>query len=393
MRFPDLTPDPSEMRANREKAARLGTALERAIDDGFGVDVEVTCRGSTEKGTALPGHLFSLDYDMSIRGEDEVLDRIALRSNLFEGCQILKLELALALAERFDDIYFAGHRISGTFEGSPFDLSIADPKKDQWKIDFNSSPILDFSPEQLSELRKTKYLMKSMNTYGSLIYGMVGPACELAIAHIGSLDRVLDKLCRLDPISGAPPFSTVPFPDGYRRLFPEPDDHVVKGLVDSFRLTMPNTFNRLIRVAAEPMLDPQEYIDNHPVQFNYRAPLAGDARFVTFILNELLQPEDVKDVELMYEGGIVLYASTGDTAAIKDIVHRISEAPQRGLVPGGILAENTWQWLEERGITLFLGLPELPMDDGKWYIPLDIIVRSDQGKLVGLMKEGVHGTD
>jgi len=392
MRFPDLTPKPGEMRAYRQKAAKLKSALERAIIDVFGINAEVTCRGSTEKGTALPGHFFGIDFDMSILGEDEVLNRIALRSDLFEGCQILKLELALALAERFDDIYYAGHRISGTFEGTPFDLSIADPNKDQWKIDFNSSSILDFSSDQLSELRKTKYLMKSMNTYGSMIYGMVGPACELAIANLNSLDRVLEKLRCLEPIKGAPPFSTVPFPTGYRMLFPEPDDHVVKGLIDSFRFTMPNTFNRLIRVANRPTLDPQDYTYNHPISFNYRAPIAGDARFVTFMLNEFLQPEQAQEIELMYEGGLVLYASTDDITAIHDVLHRIADAPTRGVIPGSILPKSTRHWLDEREISIFRGLPEQPTDDNILYIPLDIIIRSDREKLVDLMRKGMNGT-
>ncbi len=392
MRFPDLTPSASEMNENRDRAARLGTALEQAIGDSMRVNVKITCRGSTAKGTALPSRLFGLDYDMSICGEDELIDQIAIRSNLFEGCHILRLELALALSGSFDDIYFAGHRISGTFEGSPFDLSIVDVKKDRWKIDFNSSPILDFSTEQLSELRKVKYLMKRMNTYGSQICGVVGPACELAISHLGSLNKILRTLQCLDPISWAPPFCMVSFPDVYKRLFPEPNDYVVKGLIDSFRFTIPNTFNRLIRVASEPTLDTKIYIDNHPAQFSYRVPVPGDARFVIFMLNELLQPQYLRDIELMDEGGLVLYATESNARVIEEIAYTISKIPTRGTIRGDMLPDNTRKWLDDRRIVTFRGLPETPLSDARLYVPFDIVARKDREGLVKLIKKELHET-
>jgi len=392
MKFPDLIPEPWEMREHVERAGRLGKALEEAIADRFGIDSEVSCRGSTEKGTALPGHLFNLDYDMSILGVDKVLDRIALRSELFEGCQILKLELALSLAEYFDDIYYAGHRVSGRFEGSPFDLSIADPRKDQWKIDFNSSPILDFSQEQLSELRKMKYLMKRMNTYGSQAYGIVGPACELAIANFSTLDRVLECLRILKPITNKHPFSKVRFPDGYKRLFPESEDYVVKGVIGSFRYTMPNTYNRMIRVACKPTTEPLELIENNAESFEFRTSLLGDFRFVSFMLNGLLCSENAKSVELMDEGGLVLYATTGN-ASITDAVQRIIETPERGIVNTSLLPKITQRWLEEHKISLFRGMPGELTDGDRLFVPLDIVVRNDREKLVELMREGMRGTD
>jgi len=184
----------------------------------------------------------------------------------------------------------------------------------------------------------------------------------------------------------------VRFPDGYKRLFPESEDYVVKGVIGSFRYTMPNTYNRMIRVACKPTTEPLELIENNAESFEFRTSLLGDFRFVSFMLNGLLCSENAKSVELMDEGGLVLYATTGN-ASITDAVQRIIETPERGIVNTSLLPKITQRWLEEHKISLFRGMPGELTDGDRLFVPLDIVVRNDREKLVELMREGMRGTD
>ncbi len=398
MRFPDLTPDPAETADHARRADRLARRIRQLFAERYGLDVAITCLGSTAKGTALPAKYAGVDYDLSILGVPEVLDRIAIRSILFEGCQLLTTTFAAHMADYFTSIYFAGHRVSGLFEGFPFDLSIADPARDSWKSDYNSSELLEYTPEELLELRKLKYILKRMNVYGSRIYGLVGPAAELAIYHWRKLDTVLDIISSMRrlPEHGADAFRTIPFPEDYFTLFPQRPDYIHTGLVTSFRYTLPNTFNRLIAVASRRISDPRDLLVQHEHPYTHQVALpTHDARLVAFMCASVLTHGAAPHIELLPgDDGLVMYSAGSDDcmATLGDLVRSIAAIPARGELSVDALPTAVKESVARAlgDAVLFRGLPSLPLVRGTIYVPFDILIRADAPQLIDVIREGTH---
>lgn len=385
MMFPALIPTEQEINDHLERSRRLTREVEHATRLELGVSVEVECRGSTAKGTALPESVFELDYDLSILGTDRVIDRLATRSDVFEGCQLFQLSYAQALERHFDRIDYAGHRISGRFEDHTFDLSIADPLKDSWKIEYNGSQILDFDEPARLEVRRAKYLFKRMNVYGSQVYGVVGPAVELAIHHLGSLDAVLETLAaqpRLEA-SGPRAFQTRPFPEGYRDLFPRPDDPVVEGLIGSFRYTIPNTWDRLVEVARSPTTDPDAFVARQTPRLQQRRIPRIDSRLLILFLTDLPASRQTH-IEILPVGS-ELRLLADDLTGIEPLIDKLVRLPRRGNIPLELLPDRIGEILGA-GDSVFMGMPTSLHARGDTQVPIDILVRADAVKLVDILR-------
>ena len=386
LNYPLLTPSLAELTQHHARSARLADSITHILRSLYGLEAEVVCRGSSDKNTMLPERYFGLDYDMSITGTPDVLDKIASRSSVFEGCQLFRTSFAIDLSRHLDDIHSAGHRISGEFERHPFDISIADPAKDSWKIEYNNSAILDFDDDALQEVRAAKFLFKRLNVYGSKVYGVVGPAVELAVYHWKTVETILsiisDMSCLPDRGRGA--FRTVAFPTAYKKLFPEQNDFIHMGLVNSFRYTLPNTFNRLIEVAKRPCLAAEDFLAFHQPGLPYRTDLpTNDPRAATLYLATLLPDDAPEHMELLRHGShLSIHATSGE--GLPEVKHMLAQLPSRGIVPLDLLPACIA--LQIGGFSdddvVFRGLPPTPLDQRKHYIPFDALLRDDAKSIV-----------
>ncbi|MFH1506519.1 MAG: hypothetical protein ABIE94_06055 [archaeon] len=405
MIFPDLTLSQQERKIQEHVGSTLVSSLRRLFNERYSLDPQIKISGSTQKGTALPERYFGTDYDCSVLADEELLSAIAYRSNLFEGCQLFSLDFLAHFIDYFDETYFAGHRLSGRIMGRKFDFSIADQEKDGWKWDYNSSPILQYSPDQLDEVKKLKYFLKLFNVSGSEVYGMVGPAAELAIHYHKSFDRVLEIIKHFPRLyeDFSNLFSTRSFPPDFYLLFPPSDDYVSNGLVGSFRFTTPNTFNRLVEAANAKTLDLDEYVQLHRPAFTYHHQFSLDnPRLVSYFLQSLLRGGDYFHVDLLDNASQIVFLASSDALGQKkldDLCGTIDALNVSGELNWDNLPtsirDDIYLKCGQKDTTkyvFFVGSPEFPIDRQRIYVPFDFLVRDDASDLIRVMEEGQNET-
>ena len=405
MRFPNLQLSKVEIDAHRAIEHKLLGRFHRLFYERYGLTPEIKCSGSTEKGTALPEQYFGVDFDISVRADKKTLEKIAYVSDIFEGCQLFSMDFFENASKYFDSIYFAGHRVSGKISGEDFDFSIADEKKDSWKWEYNGSKYLQLSGQQIESAKKLKFFLKTFNVSGSEIYGIVGPAVELLAFHHVSFEEIFNKLKKFVPMDETPAnlFNTVRFPKEFYDLFPPSEDSIHRGLIESFRYTSPNAFNRLVEAISASTLNKDSFISNHKPNFNYSRVLNMDnRRLVTYLLGRCLQQEDPMHLDLLTErnGNLCLYASA-NTRQIKhmdrivDLIQQSQDSPEINLrrMPKEINDDiiSKLNGADPFNYVFFIGHPTMPLQKGSTYIPFDFLIRSDAYRLVTIMEAGQNG--
>lgn len=398
MKFPDLFIGNEE----RDKLEHIGELLVDRLrsffNQEYGVCPSIKVSGSTQKGTALPERFFGVDLDTSVKTDDDLLAGIAYRSSHFEGCQLFSLDFFLRFSHYFEEVYFAGHRLSGKFNGYDFDFAIADEKKDSWKWDFNGSKYLTLSTQQVLEIQKVKFFLKTFNVSGSEVYGIVGPAAELGIYHHGSFEQWLNIIQEIPPMieDFDSAFATHLFPSEFYAMFPSSDDYIHIGLVDSFRYTTPITFNRLLDAANSRTLNLQTFMRHHTPPYTYvrRLP-TSHYRLIAYILGLVLKGKEYFHIDILIDPPrlvLCAHATKGEATLLNDAFSTIERLHgMRELdvtihpaiekdVASKIDAPNTY--------TFFIGKPALPMRENIVYVPFDFLVRSDAIALIKVMEEG-----
>jgi len=402
--FPNLNIGAQEVRENRAAESQLTGKIQRLFQDNYGVAPLVRVSGSTQKGTALPKKYFGTDIDIAVQGNSSLVERIAYPNDVFEGCPLFSMDFFERFSREFPDVYFAGHRLSGTHEGWPFDFAIADSDKDKWKWDYNNSRFLDFTDKQREEAKKFKYFLKTFNLAGSEVNGVVGPALELMIYHHRSMDDVLKKIKELSPLeeSFSDHFGTVLFPKGYYDLFPEVDDYIHRGLVDSFKFTTPNTFNRLIECARANPNSSEEFTSSHNPRFNYvRNIPSNHYKMLAHFLGTHLYGEQFFHIDILADGeGMQVYSKTDNTQRelLKESLDSLEEIPYNQDVSYDQLPLVMQEDLRKRltsdptKYTYFVGRPTLPLSKDKTYVPFDFLLREDCNDLVEIIEGGQNGS-
>ena len=407
MNFPDLTITEKELLENKEAEELLLSRLGFLFRECYGLSPPLKISGSTEKGTVLPKRYFGIDIDSSVLADNTLVDRIAYRSNLFEGCQIFSIDFFDKFRTVFPDSYFAGHRLSGTVNGIPFDFSITDENKDRWKWDYNRSKYLVLTQSQIEEVKKAKFFLKTFNVYGSEVCGIVGPAIELAIYFLDNSEELVKKLKQVRPITSkgiSSGFRTITFPEQFYELFGREDNTVYRGLIESFRYTVPNTLNRIVEVAHLGSLELKEFLEGHRPRLNYRRLLkSGNDRLVMHFLATASEEtfRQTSDVQLLREGkNVILCASVeGDPSksSLESLCRDIERVSVQGEIAPSHIDRRVRRDIESalmfgRDYVVFVGQPRFPLDRTKTYIPFDILIRSDADKLIRLIEGGQCGT-
>jgi len=398
--FPDLSVSREEQNRHVSVGNELAEEVAALFLDFCGVLPTVHVSGSTSKGTALPERYFGIDIDVVVLATPDIVARVAYPGDVFEGCQLFKVTFAVAFARRFERAYCAGHRLSGHFRGYPFDLSLADAIKDQWKWDYNASRYLQLDAAQIGEVRKIKYLLKTFNAAGSEVHGIVGPAVELGIYHHGTMEGIVAALRRCSPFSipGPRMFETAPFPQAFHEIFPPVDDYVHKGLLQSFRFTVPNTFDRLLEVIRAQTLSVDRYIRHHVPRFSYRRTILGhNMRMALYVLQHMLPESELLHIDLLSSSsGIDVLASCPQSLlpTIDQCCDLISELQRSGEVcvrslPSQIRQSIMAQLSALRGAKarVFIGMPQESLVPDAVYIPLDLLTRTDSDRLVAVLCE------
>ena len=399
MKFPDLSISSEEIEMQKRVEGKLVQQLQRLFRERYDTNPDIRCKGSTEKGTALPERFFGIDFDASVLANDGLLQRISYKSNTFEGCQLFGMPFLRNFMDFFEGVYFAGHRISGKIEGKDFDFSITDEKKDKWKWDYNASKYLQLSQEQLAEIRKTKFFLKTHNVYGSEVYGVVGPAVELLGYQGLTFEELLERFSDFKGLDEnfANAFATIPFPKEFYNLFMKSPDSIHEGLVASFRYTTPNSFNRLIEAAKFGGVDIRDFVERHKPVFNHMQELNTQSnRLAAYVLGTVLKPHPYFHVDHLVCGDIIkVYASASDgeraqldrAGSLVDTLTTKREF-EVDAVPSEIKNDIASKFPEASRYRFFIGHPDFPLIKGKTYIPFDFLVRADYKKLATVMEGG-----
>ncbi len=394
--FPNLTLTPAEWQQHE----KVGKNLVMCLLDFFRIEYElvpeIMVSGSTQKRTALPGHYFGTDLDIAVLGHEPLLKRIAYQNDVFEGCQLFSLDFAVHFAQYFGEVYFAGHRLSGTFEGYPFDFSVADTRKDPWKWAYNTSTYVRLRPQQIHEIQKAKYFLKTFNVAGSEIYGVVGPAVELGIYHHDTFRKWLQYVRACQPIPETPrnAFTTIPFPTSFMSMYPPSKDHIHQGLVKSFRYTMPNTFNRLLEAVSAETLDISRFLERHQPRFNYSRNVVNHNRLVVFVLGAMLRDEPPLHIDILPAHRCLrIYASVDERRRRTldrgcDVIDRLATRRDMGSLPDSIESAIAQICDTSANYEFFVGMPHLPLRSDTVYIPFDFLMRSDAQMLIKVMEDG-----
>lgn len=402
--FPDLCVSDEEKRSCRRVESELTKRLEDFFYINYDVRPPIRVSGSTEKGTSLPRRFFGTDIDISVQGDSSLVNRIAYPNDVFEGCPLFCMDFFQKFTKDFPEVYFAGHRLSGAYKGWQFDFAIADLEKDKWKWDYNNSRFLDFSDVQLEEVKKLKFFLKTFNLAGSEVNGIVGPAMELLIFHYGNLNEILERFGNLPPLEGSfsNHFGTVLFPEEYKALFPDMDDYVHRGLVDSFKYTTPNTYNRLIECAQNLPDSVEDYINSHKPVFNYGRDVPGTHyKMLVHLLGTQLNGRPFFHIEIFNIGGeLQVYACLNDSQrkVIDFTLGSFEKIPRNQNISYEELPNPMQQDLQRKvgsaakRYTYFIGKPSLPLSQRKIYIPFDFLLREDCQDLVKISERGQDET-
>lgn len=400
MNFPDLTISDEEFCLCKNIESMLIQKIRSFFDNYYGVKAPIRVSGSTQKGTALPRKYFGTDIDIAVLGDSSLVNRISLSNDIFEGCPIFRMEFFENFISEFPNIYFAGHRLSGIYNSWSFDISISDSENDQWKWDYNNSRYLDFSEDQFIESKKFKYFLKIFNLAGSEVNGIVGPALELMIYHYKSLNEILGRIGEMHPINEdfINHFGTVVFPKEYYSLFPNIDDYIHIGLVNSFKYTTPNTFNRIIKCARSKPESLEDFISSHNPSFNYFATLPiVNYKVLAYILDVSLSEEPFFHLDVFPENTkFSLYANANRSQKylIQEVCNSIQNISYNKDILFNELPEIIQKDLQGRmsfdpnKFIYFVGRPSLPLSKLKTYVPFDFLIREDCDKLIRIIEEG-----
>lgn len=404
MLFPDLRINEEERKKTSHLEKQLLGKLRQFFEERYKADPRIKISGSTNKGTALPERFFGMDIDASVEAYPKLLKQIAYQSEIFEGCQLFNISFLENFREYLGGVYFAGHRLSGKIEGRDFDFSITDPQKDRWKWDFNDSKYLQFTSRQREEIRKMKFFLKTFNLSGSEVNGVVGPAVELLIYHYRTFEETMKRICKFSPVQEnfSNIFVTRPFPKEFYDLFPPMQDHVHRGLVKSFRYTVPNTYNRLLECFNRPTLSLSHFIEEHHPRFRVHYKLTTKHnKLVAYFLGSILQGYDSFHIDILPgKEGLAIYANASSSQA--KVLEKICEQveafkSEKELVfptlPKGIQRdiEAKCRGKDPSRYVFFIGEPRFPLNKNKVYIPFDFLLRSDCYNLIKVMEEGQHG--
>jgi len=400
MRFPNL--EISQDEKNRCKIAEDELTQKIAVffEKNYGTRPPVRVSGSTEKGTALPGRYFGTDIDVAVQANSSLVNRIAYPNNVFEGCPLFSMDFFERFADEFESIYFAGHRLSGEYNGWQFDFAIADSDKDQWKWDYNNSRFLDYSLDQVDSAKKLKFFLKTFNLAGSEVNGVVGPALELMVYHYGDMETILNKMKKLKPIpeSFSDHFGTTLFPEGYKSLFPDLKDYIHNGLVDSFKYTTPNTYNRLIECAHSLPESQEDFVDSHKPSFNYARQISSNHfKMLAHILGTQLSRKPFFHVDILTNNGSLnVYANVevDERQLLDETVDSFERIPYNRDISYRDLPRTMQENLQRKissnpqRYTYFVGRPSLPLAREKIYVPFDFLLREDCDDLIKISERG-----
>lgn len=382
--------------AEKQKFEEIGNGLANIISDVIctycGIRTQVRISGSTEKLTALPEELFGLDIDVAILADKKLINAITFPSYEFEGCQIFSIKFFSFFNNSIPNLYYAGHRISGIFKGIKFDCTISDLNKDIWKWDYNDSKYLPKENTFLQEVKKLKYISKIFNYSGSEVQGLVGPAAELAIYENRNVNKVLEIISGMQKLQECPASSlrSQLFPKDYYKLFGKPDDYIKVGLINSFRLTTPNVFNRMIRTARLKPESIEEYIRFQNPKKIFSVSSKTNIRLLNLILLIYTQnANNLVDIVQDKKNYFILTSNKDEKLinnAIKDIIliesvryfdfDNLSSSVKRfiqGLLPNFDILKYSF----------FVGVPSGSPDQIP--IPFDFLVRPNAKDLITLM--------
>lgn len=403
MKFPCLELSEEELSNQRIIEDELVGKIKSFFVNNYDINNEVKCTGSTEKGTALPEEYFGTDFDVSIHADKELLDRVAYTSDKFEGCQLFSIDFFKRFSEEFENVYFAGHRVSGEINGRKFDFSTTDKEKDAWKWEYNNSKYLNTSEDLKKEIKKTKFFLKNFNVYGSEMYGIVGPAVELGLYEKGSFDAFKKAISTLSFMESSlkHSFATSSFPEEFYNLFGESHDHIHEGIVKSFKFAAPNTFNRLVDVSKNDFNSYKEFVENKFGNVSFERQLSFDNnRFLLYMLNIMIEENDKYSIEIeRNKEGIKVYSNVVSNNSIGDVCDSIEALYKEkefnvNNIPSEMVfdLEKKCPGKELSDYIFFIGSPNSPMSSSKTYIPFDFLVRGDANKLISVMEEGQNGT-
>ncbi len=401
--FPNLDIEAQEIKECKKAESGLTKKISNFFDRNYGLRPPVRVSGSTEKGTALPGKYFGTDIDVAVQGNSSLVDRIAYPNNVFEGCPLFSMDFFQRFAQEFPEVYFAGHRLSGIHDGWQFDFAIADSNKDQWKWVYNNSRFLDFSDSQTDAAKKLKFFLKTFNLAGSEVNGVVGPALELMVCHHKDLKRIFKKMGQLSPIpeSFSNHFGTVLFPEEYKSLFPELDDYIHRGLIDSFKYTTPNTYNRLIECVKTSPESSEDFVGLHKPEFSYsREVPSNHYKMLAHLLGTSLSEQPFFHIDILSsKNNMRLYANANPSQRelLDTALDSFESIPSNQNISYERLPKAMQQDLQSKlnqapeRYTYFVGSPTLPLSKDKVYVPFDFLLREDCADLIEISERGQNG--
>ncbi len=401
--YPNLSIGAEEIEECKKAEVGLTKKISDFFDKNYGLRPPVRVSGSTEKGTALPSKYFGTDIDVAVQGDSSLVSRIAYPNDVFEGCPLFSMDFFQRFAQEFSEVYFAGHRLSGIHNGWQFDFAIADSNKDKWKWDYNNSKFLDFSESQTDAAKKFKFFLKTFNLAGSEVNGVVGPALELMVYHYKDLEEILGRIGQLSllPESFSNHFGTVLFPEEYKALFPELDDYIHQGLVDSFKYTTPNTYNRLIECAKTSPESSEDFVGLHKPEFSYsREVPSNHYKMLAHLLGTSLSEQPFFHIDILNgKDKMRLYANANPSQReLLDItLDSFERIPSNQDVHYERLPKAMQQDLQSKlnssheRYTYFVGSPTLPLSRDKVYVPFDFLLREDCVDLIEISERGQNG--
>jgi hypothetical protein len=227
----------------------------------------------------------------------------------------------------------------------------------------------------------------------------VGPAAELLIYHNKKLQNVIGKIKDFvqlnDDFSGY--FNTTAFPNEFKELFGKSEDYIHKGLVDSFRYTCPNTYNRLIEICTFGGLNINKFIKRHNPAFNYIKELpSNNCRLLFYVLGSGLKGKKFFHMDILpVKDKQFLFAKTSKSEAslmnqlCQDIGSVISEGDLNySKLPRYIQENIASRCADPARYIFFAGKPSLQIKKNAIYVPFDILIREDAEKLISIMESG-----
>ncbi|MBA7590300.1 hypothetical protein ES708_32415 [subsurface metagenome] len=225
----------------------------------------------------------------------------------------------------------------------------------------------------------------------------MGPAIELGIYHHKTFENLLSFYRNIPIIQSDlmyDDFSTQAFPSEFYLIFGKSNDYIHKGLVDSFKYTIPNTLNRIVRI-SNIASNVSDYFNRLDCIGAFRTT---NTRYITYLLKVLLHDEPFFHTELLKKNdSIIILAKCNNTQKLNllRVVKTINELLNKNEIEyynlPKALKDDINSKLNDFDIERFVfyqGLPVFPLRNEKKYIPIDFLPRQDASKLTEIICNG-----